>query len=325
MLNIRVPSVCRLVLPIFVFCLSSPLTAYAVEQTAAIDTPKPWWFWPIVLFFFCLILGILAVMAGVGGGVLYVPLVSGFFPFHIDFVRGIGLMVALAGALAAGPGLLRRNLANLRLALPVALVASTCSVAGAMLGLYLSALNPDIIQVCLGGTIVAIATLLLFSKNTEKPIVTKQDAIGLALGLGGAYWDDGAREVVEWKTHRTLLGLFMFILVGLLAGMFGLGAGWANVPVLNLLMGVPLKVSVATSKFLLSITDTSAAWIYLNRGCVIPLIGVPSIVGLMLGSLIGVKILAVAKPKIIRYMVIAVLFFAGLKAIDKGLGLGFLG
>ena len=105
----------------------------------------------------------------------------------------------------------------------------------------------------------------------------------------------------------------MFILIGLLAGMFGLGAGWANVPVLNLLMGVPLKVSVATSKFLLSITDTSAAWIYLNRGCVIPLVAVPSIVGLMLGSILGVRILAVAKPKFIRYMVIAVLMFAGLK------------
>ncbi len=310
---------------LFTLLMSCPLTAYATEQAAVGGPTKPWWFWPVVLFFFCLVLGVLAVMAGVGGGVLYVPLVSGFFPFHIDFVRGIGLMVALAGALAAGPGLLRRNLANLRLALPVALIASTCSIIGAMLGLYLSSLNPDIIQVCLGATIVAIAILLLLSKNTEKPVVTKQDAIGLALGLGGAYWDDGAREVVEWKTHRTLLGLFLFILVGLLAGMFGLGAGWANVPVLNLLMGVPLKVSVATSKFLLSITDTSAAWIYMNRGCVIPLIGVPSIVGLMLGSLLGVKILAVAKPKMIRYIVIGVLFFAGLKAIDKGLGLGFMG
>jgi uncharacterized membrane protein YfcA len=305
--------------------LSCPVLASATEMAATGAPEKAWWFWPLVLFFFCLVLGILAVMAGVGGGVLYVPLVSGFFPFHIDFVRGIGLMVALAGALAAGPGLLRRNLANLRLALPVALIASFFSIIGAMLGLYLSSLDPDIIQVCLGGTIVGIAILLLLSKNTEKPVVTKQDAIGLALGLGGVYWDDGARESVEWKTHRTLLGLFMFILIGLLAGMFGLGAGWANVPVLNLLMGVPLKVSVATSKFLLSITDTSAAWIYMNRGCVIPLIGVPSIVGLMLGSLIGVRILAVAKPKMIRYMVIAVLFFAGLKAIDKGLGLGFLG
>jgi uncharacterized membrane protein YfcA len=325
MLNYRVRSAGWWILSLFVFVLSCPLTASAAEQTIAGTAGKPWWFWPIVLFVFCLVLGIVAVLAGVGGGVLYVPLVSGFFPFHIDFVRGVGLMVALAGALAAGPGLLRRNLANLRLALPVALIASFFSILGAMLGLYLSALDPDIIQICLGVTIVGIAILLLVSKNTEKPVVNKQDAIGLALGLGGAYWDDGARESVEWKTHRTLLGLFMFILVGLLAGMFGLGAGWANVPVLNLLMGVPLKVSVATSKFLLSITDTSAAWIYMNRGCVIPLIGVPSIVGLMLGSLIGVKILAVAKPKMIRYMVIVVLFFAGLKAIDKGLGLGFLG
>jgi uncharacterized membrane protein YfcA len=325
MANIRARSAGWLFGSLMFFVLSCPAAAATAEQVTAGAAVHPWWFWPIILFFFCLVLGILAVMAGVGGGVLYVPLISGFFPFHIDFVRGVGLMVALAGALAAGPGLLRRNLANLRLALPVALVASTFSIIGAMLGLYLSALNPDIIQICLGVTIVGIAILLLFSKNTEKPVVTKQDAIGLALGLGGAYWDDGARESVEWKTHRTLLGLCMFIIVGLLAGMFGLGAGWANVPVLNLLMGAPLKVSVATSKFLLSITDTSAAWIYMNRGCVIPLIGVPSIVGLMLGSLIGVKILAVTKPKMIRYIVITVLFFAGLKAIDKGLGLGLLG
>jgi hypothetical protein len=325
MVNIRVRSVGWFFGSLMIFFLSCPALAAATEEATGAAAGYPWWFWPVILFFFCLILGILAVMAGVGGGVLYVPLVSGFFPFHIDFVRGVGLMVALAGALAAGPGLLRRNLANLRLALPVALVASTCSILGAMLGLYLSSLNPNIIQACLGITIVGIALLLLFSKNTEKPVVTNQDAIGLALGLKGAYWDDGARESIEWKTHRTLLGLCLFILVGLLAGMFGLGAGWANVPVLNLLMGVPLKVSVATSKFLLSITDTSAAWIYMNRGCVIPLIGVPSIVGLMLGSLIGVKILAIAKPKIIRYMVIIVLLFAGLKAMDKGFGLGFLG
>lgn len=325
MVNIRRRSVGWLFMSLMVFASSCPSVVFAAEQTAMVAGGKPWWFWPIVLFFFCFILGVLAVMAGVGGGVLYVPLVSGFFPFHLDFVRGVGLMVALAGALAAGPGLLRRNLANLRLALPVALIASSFSIVGAMMGLYLSSLNPDIIQTLLGVTIVGIAILLVLSKNTEKPVVTKQDAIGLALGLGGAYWDDGAREIVEWKTHRTLAGLFMFILVGFLAGMFGLGAGWANVPVFNLLMGVPLKISVATSKFLLSITDTSAAWIYMNRGCVIPLIGVPSIVGLMLGSMLGVKILAVAKPKIIRYMVIGVLFFAGLKAIDKGLGLGFLG
>ena len=308
------------------YLLSHPLLAGAAENAAAVGADgRPWWFWPLILFVFCFVLGVIAVLAGVGGGVLYVPLVSGFFPFHIDFVRGTGLMVALAGALAAGPGLLKRNMASLRLAVPIALIASSCSILGALLGLFLSRLNPNLIQTCLGATIVGIAFLLLFSKNTIKPVVTKQDAVGLALGISGAYWDDGAGERVDWKTHRTLTGLLLFIIIGVMAGMFGLGAGWANVPVLNLLMGVPLKISVATSKFLLSITDTSAAWIYMNKGCVIPLMAVPSIVGLMLGSFVGVKLLTRMKPKAIRYIVIIVLFFAGFKAVDKGLGLGLLG
>jgi hypothetical protein len=306
--------------------LSTPALAAAAQ--GAVESAAqgyPWWFWPLILFFFCFVLGIIAVLAGVGGGVLYVPLVGGFFPFHIDFVRGAGLMVALAGALAAGPGLLKRNLASLRLALPMALIASISSIGGAVLGLHLSSLDPAIVQVCLGATIMGIAILLLLSKNTVVPVVTKQDAIGLALGVGGTYFDESTKEKVNWRTHRTLIGLVLFVFIGMLAGMFGLGAGWANVPAFNLLMGVPLKISVATSKFLLSITDTSAAWIYLNRGCVIPLMAVPSIVGLMLGSFVGVKLLSRAKPKLIRYMVIIVLFFAGLKAIDKGLGIGLLG
>ncbi len=278
----------------------------------------PWWLWPLVLLFFCFVLGIIAVLAGVGGGVLYVPLVSGFFPFHLDFVRGAGLMVALAGALAAGPGLLKRNFASLRLALPVALIASSCAIVGAFLGM---ALPTNVVQLCLGGTIMFIAILLLTSKNTAHPKVEKQDAIGIALGMNGAYIDPSTNELVEWKTHRTLPGLLMFIIIGIMAGMFGLGAGWANVPVLNLMMGAPLKVAVGTSKFLLSITDTSAAWVYLNKGCVIPLMAIPSIIGLMLGSFVGVRLLAKAKPTFIRYMVIGVLLFAGGKALLKGLGI----
>ncbi len=295
----------------------TPSPEIAESMAVATGSSLPWWAWPIILLVFCFILGIIAVMAGVGGGVLFVPLVSGFFPFHIDFVRGAGLLVALAGALAAGPGLLKRNLASLRLALPVALIASSCAIVGAYLGL---ALPPDVVQICLGCTIMGIAILLLLSKNVDKPTVMRQDALGMALGIQGAYLEPSSGEVVEWKTHRTLPGLLLFILIGIMAGMFGLGAGWANVPVLNLLMGAPLKVAVGTSKFLLSITDTSAAWVYMNQGCVLPLIAVPSIVGLMGGSFVGVRLLAKAKPKFIRTMVIAVLLFAGAKALSKGLG-----
>jgi len=152
--------------------------------------------------------------------------------------------------------------------------------------------------------------------------VQKPDALSSALRICGVYYEASSRKNIDWQVHRTPLGLFTFIIIGFMAGMFGLGAGWANVPVLNLMMGAPLKISVATSKFLLSITDTSAAWIYLNQGCVIPMMVVPSLIGIMLGSIIGVRILKVAKPAFIRWMVIAILLFAGLKALLKGLGIG---
>lgn len=150
--------------------------------------------------------------------------------------------------------------------------------------------------------------------------MTKQDAVGLALGIRGSFLEPTTGEIVNWKTHHTLPALLLFIVIGIMAGMFGLGAGWANVPAFNLIMGVPLKVGVGTSKFLLSVTDTAAAWVYLNQGCVIPLMAIPSIMGLMLGSLVGVRLLAHAKPKFVRYMVIVVLFFSGVRALMKGLG-----
>ena len=270
-----------------------------------------------MLLIITFIMGILAVLGGVGGGVLFVPIISGFFPFHLDFVRGTGLLVALCGALAAGPGLLKMNLASLRLAIPVALIASTCAIAGAMIGL---ALPTNIVQIALGGTILGICALMLTAKKSAVPDVPQADKLSSMLQIYGVYQEASTGEIIDWKVHRTPLGLCLFVLIGLMAGMFGLGAGWANVPALNLLMGAPLKISVATSKFLLSITDTSAAWIYMNKGCVIPMMVVPSLVGIMLGSFVGVRLLKIAKPGFIRWMVIGILAFAGIKALSKGLG-----
>lgn len=296
---------------------SAPTASTApVAPAAASGSNVPWWAWSIMLLVSTFILGILAVLGGVGGGVLFVPLIGGFFPFHIDFVRGAGLIVALSGALAAGPGLLKRNLASLRLSLPVALIASSAAIVGAMVGLALPA---NLINILLGATILGIVILMATAKKSDFPVVPKPDGLSQALGIMGIYREESLDKDVEWNVHRTLPGLILFIVIGVMAGMFGLGAGWANVPVLNLLMGAPLKVSVATSKFLLSITDTSAAWIYLNSGAVLPMIVVPSVVGIMLGSLVGVKILARTKPKSIKWIVIGLLFFAGVRALLKGL------
>lgn len=276
----------------------------------------PWWVWPAMLFVVTFVLGILAVLGGVGGGVLFVPIIGGFFPFHLDFVRGAGLLVALAGALAAGPGLLKKGLADLRLSIPVALIASACSIVGAMIGL---ALPTNVVQTSLGATILGIVIIMLVAKKSEYPTVATADRLSTALRLTGVYHEASTGQDIDWKIHRTPQGLATFIVIGVMAGMFGLGAGWANVPVLNLMMGAPLKVSVATSKFLLSITDTSAAWVYINNGAVLPMLVVPSLIGIMLGSLVGVRILATTRPAAIRYMVIGLLLFASSRALLKGL------
>jgi uncharacterized membrane protein YfcA len=202
--------------------------------------------------------------------------------------------------------------------MPVALIASSCAIVGAMIGLALPA---KLVQIMLGAVIIFICILLATAKKSDFPDVPKADNLSQALGIMGIYREESLGKDIDWKIHRTLPGLFLFIVIGLMAGMFGLGAGWANIPVLNLMMGAPLKISVATSKFLLSITDTSAAWIYLNSGAVIPLIVVPSIIGIMLGSLVGVRILARAKVKVVKWIVIGLLLFAGARALLKGLGI----
>jgi uncharacterized membrane protein YfcA len=214
--------------------------------------------------------------------------------------------------------LLRSGLASLRLALPLALLASASSIFGALLGL---ALPVNVVQTALGLIVLAIVALMFVAKKSEFPQVERPDALGSALAMHGVFIDGATGREVNWQVHRTPLGLAVFTGIGVLAGMFGIGAGWANVPALNLLMGAPLKVAAGTSGLVLSLVDSSAAWVYVNKGAVLPMIAVPSVVGMMLGAKIGARLLAVLKASVVRRLVIGVLLFAGARALLKGLGL----
>jgi uncharacterized membrane protein YfcA len=286
---------------------------------AAADTAPAlaWWVWPLLLFIVCLVLGMIAVPAGIGGGVLFVPIVSGFFPFHLDFVRGAGLLVALSGALAAGPSLLRAGLSDLRLALPLTLVAAIGAIGGAYAGLALPA---HVVQVALGITILAVAVIMLRAKRLEHVEVAASDPLAAALRLHGVFHDPATGKDFPWRAHRTPLGLALFGGIGVMAGMFGLGAGWANVPALNVLMGVPLKLSAGTSGYILTIVDSAAAWVYLNQGAVLAMIAAPSVLGMMLGAFVGARLLRTLEAALIRKLVIAILLLSGVRALAKGFG-----
>jgi len=283
---------------------------------AHLAASAPWWFWPVALFVACFFLGIIAVPAGVGGGVLFVPIIAGFFPFHLDYVRGAGQLVALSGALVAAPRLLSTGLANLRVGLTLGLIASVSSIAGALVSF---AVNTSTLETALGIAILIIAAVM--AKAPESRAVSHSpDKLSAALGMHGVFVDGATGTQQHWSARRTPQAMAIFVAIGLVAGLFGLGAGWANVPALNLLMGLPLKVAAGTSGLVIATSSSTASWIYLDQGAVLPIIAAPSILGMMLGARIGAHVLHIARASTIRRLVIVLLLFAGARALAKGMG-----
>jgi uncharacterized membrane protein YfcA len=148
-----------------------------------------------------------------------------------------------------------------------------------MLGLAMPA---HVVQILLGVVVLGIVVLMTVSGQVRVPVGRAPDALSQALALHGVFLD---RASARWCTGRCTARCRAADLpgIGVLAGMFGIGAGWANVPALNLLMGAPLKVSAGTSSLVLSLVDSSAAWVYINKGAVLPMMAVPSVLGMMLG------------------------------------------
>ena len=166
---------------------------------------------------------------------------------------------------------------------------------------------------------------MITSKRVEFPTVEKVDSLSEKLELKGSWFEPSLDKVVDYKITKLPIGMVCFALVGFIAGMFGLGAGWANVPVLNLIMGAPIKVAVSTSMAIITVNDAAAAWIYMAKGAVLPLIVVPSVLGISIGARIGAWLAVRVKPAFIKYLVLSIMLFAALLDIYKGLhGLGIL-
>lgn len=304
------------------------MAAVGALITLFINVESNWWFWPLVLFLVSLVIGFISPISGLGGGVIFTSILSAFFPFSIDFIRGTGLVVPLTTALSSAPYFVKKGLANLKIASPLAVVSLVFSVIGSIVGLYISdnfPLGKYYIRVALGLVILFIFIAIAISKQVEFPKVKKVDSISQKLGLGGKWFEPSLNKVVEYRTTNLLKAIPVFAAVGFVAGMFGLGAGWANVPVLNLVMGAPIKVATATSMVIITLNDSTAAWVYLSKGAILPILTVPSVIGITIGARIGARVAVKTKPKSVRYVVMAILLIAAISTILKGLsGLGII-
>jgi uncharacterized membrane protein YfcA len=280
-------------------------------------------------FFFILlgvsvVIGMVAVLGGVGGGVVFTPLMMGFTSIDSFIIRATGLLVAMAGSLVAARPFLNRGLANIRLLLMAGVPYAVFAVIGALLAGYVKETAGDtgeaIIRLSLGILVIGIAGLILFGgRKVEYPEVKNVDGITERLALATSYYEQSLDKVVHYKVARAPVGILLFCFVGLISGLFGLGAGWAMVPALNLVMLAPLKVAAASSKVLIGIGDTAAVWPYMMDGGIFALYAVPCVIGLVIGTIIGAKIMLRIKAGFVRWLIIAIMFGSGVKLVLDGI------
>lgn len=287
-----------------------------------------WAKWTILLFLFTFVIGIIGPLSGVGGGVIFVGLGMAVLPFHVDFIRGAGLVAALTTSLNSAPHFMEKGLANMKVAAPLVAVSTIFSVIGGIFGLWVSGAFPQgssYVKISLGIVLFLMLIALATSKNVELPKVDKVDRLSKMLDINGSWYEPTLGRVVEYRTTNLPIAMLAFSGVGFIAGMFGLGAGWANVPVLNLIMGVPLKASVASSMLILAINDSASLWVYLANGAVLPVVVVPVVLGIGIGSRIGSRLAVRAKPKVIKYLVIGLIGLSAIVNILQGLmGVGLI-
>jgi hypothetical protein len=307
--------------------LLSTGTAYAAEEQAMGMNPTVFF---LVFLAICIAIGIVAVLGGVGGGVVFTPLMMGFTPIDSFIIRATGLFVAMAGALVAARPFLHRGLANIRMLFFAAVPYAIFAVIGALMAGYVKATMGEfgeaLVRLALGILVTFIALLILFGgKKVEYPEVKKVDGFTERIGLAMAYWEESLGKVVDYKVARAPIAILLFCGIGLVSGLFGLGAGWAMVPVFNLVMLAPLKVSAACSKVLIGIGDTAAIWPYIMGGGIFPLFAVPCMIGLIVGTIIGAKIMLKVKAGFVRWIIIAIMLGSGIKLVLDGLTrLGFM-
>ena len=296
-----------------------------VEEVSESGGLKPLTFF-VLLMGATTLIGIFAVMTGVGGGVVFTPLFMGFTDVDSYIIRSTGLFVAMAGALVASRSYLRRGIVNTRLLLAGAVPYTAFAVFGALVAGYIDAsmgiTGEALIRGVLGVIVLFSGCLFIFyGSRMRYPEVERVDEFTERLHLAMPYWEASLGRVVRYALTRARVALCLFCLVGFISGLFGLGAGWAMVPVFNMVMMAPLKVAATTSSVMISLGNTAAVWPYIAGGGMFPLFAVPSMIGLITGALIGSRIMLKVKAGFIRWLIVVVLLVAGVRLVVKAVGM----
>lgn len=267
------------------------------------------------LFGVGLIGGGLGALLGLGGGFIVVPALTLFFGVNIHLAIGASIVAVIATSSGAAVAYVRDRVANMRVGMLLEVATSIGAVTGAFLG---SILVPQALYVVfalvLGQSSVAVAR----RKSLDQRPVPPRDTLADRLGLHGSYPDASRGRVVTYRVARTKLGLALMYVAGVLSGLLGIGSGTLKVPAMDLAMGLPIKVSTATSNFMIGVTAAASAGVYFERGDVDPLLSAPVAIGVLVGALGGARLMSGIAPRRLRSLFAIVVLAVAVDMLVRG-------
>jgi uncharacterized protein len=259
------------------------------------------------------IAGLVGALTGLGGGVVLVPLLTLFFKVDIRYAIGASLVSVIATSSGAAAAYVGEGFSNIR----IGMFLEIATTLGALLGANLAArVSTHAIAVVFG---VALLFSAYFSRKPRSPAERgiRPDPLATRLRLNGSFPDvDGPRA---YNVQRVPTGWALMFGAGALSGLLGIGSGAMKVLAMDQAMKIPFKVSTTTSNFMIGVTAAASAGVYLGRGYIDPGLVMPVMLGVLMGSLVGARILVKVHTKWLRLGFSLVIVLLAIEMLYNGL------
>jgi uncharacterized protein len=276
---------------------------------------------------FAVLVGLMSLAAGTLGGILgmaagifIVPALTLLFGVDIRHAVGASLVSVIACSCGSAASAMENRLTNVRLAI----LLEVGTTLGALTGVVLAGVFPESALYLLFAAILLVSAQQMFRK-LRRPALHLTDAIApdpwaTWLRLDSSYPDPHTRMMIPYRVAHVWLGLILMYFAGTVSALLGIGSGVLKVPAMDSALRLPIKVSSATSNFMIGVTAAASAGIYWVRGDIIPKLAGPVALGSVVGAYLGTKILMRTSNERVRVLFILVLLALAVKMFLAAMG-----
>ena len=248
--------------------------------------------------------GVLGSLMGLGGGVLIIPMLT-MLGVDIRHAIAASIVAVIATSCGAASSYVRDGLANIR----IGIFLCVATTVGALFGAGLNGVLPVRVLFLIFAAVLGLSAVVMFRKRNRPSdrFEVAEDVPGGRLRLAGRFYDPAVGRERRYAPRRPGLGFGLMLIAGTVSGLLGIGSGALKVPAMDVAMDLPIKVSTATSNFMIGITGLASAIVYLERGQVLVSLVAPIALGVVAGAAVGTRLLPKLPAATIRSWFVVVL------------------